>query len=123
MKSSAFIHNNMFGTKGVVQTVDIQKGCATPNFNAPITEETGSWMEGLSILMSTTGNSSMTKLARNAIEGSTTRVADWQSEGGVLSKSGGTSENLTTQYLLLINEGQLKRAYQDGNQTTYIPSL
>ncbi|EEB98156.1 hypothetical protein MPER_02386, partial [Moniliophthora perniciosa FA553] len=59
ISSATFIQANMFGTQGAVQAIDVKESCDDPKYlDVPITEHTGLWIEGLSVLASTTGNSS-----------------------------------------------------------------
>ncbi|KAK7045837.1 hypothetical protein VNI00_007251 [Paramarasmius palmivorus] len=83
-RSSAFMRNNMFGTQGVVQSIDIRGSCTNPQLYDPIVEHTGLWIEGLSVLTSITGNFSMVDLIRNAVQVSTTRTNGWQNDEGIM---------------------------------------
>ncbi|KAK7045851.1 hypothetical protein VNI00_007273 [Paramarasmius palmivorus] len=85
-KSLAFIRNNMFGSQGVVQSIEVRESCANPTLYDPIVEHAGLWIEGLSVLTSITGNSSMVDLIRNAVQVSSTRINGWQNDEGVMSE-------------------------------------
>uniref|UniRef100_A0A0W0GC55 Glycoside hydrolase family 76 protein n=1 Tax=Moniliophthora roreri TaxID=221103 RepID=A0A0W0GC55_MONRR len=86
-KSANFILNNLFSTQNVVQTIDVKEGCASPRFDPPITEHTGLWIEGLSILASIPGTPStvqpLDKIPQ-AVEAAT-QWSGWQDEDGILN--------------------------------------
>ncbi|ESK86993.1 glycoside hydrolase family 76 protein [Moniliophthora roreri MCA 2997] len=81
-QSAGFIRLHLYQPPGLVLRYILNQDCARPTNSFPI-DVTGLWIQGLSILSSITGNSSMIALIQQSIVAATTQIGRWQQENGV----------------------------------------